>query len=263
MTFSNYINDLLKYGKCCFTIEDAQKTLNKSRNAIILSIGHLLKEGKLASPAKGFYVIIPPEYQKLGCIPAEHFMPYFMQYSGLRYYAGLLTAARYHGASHQAAQVFQIMIEEHKPPLTCGKIKVEFIQNKHLAEIPVEIVTTPKSKLTISTAEATAMDLLNYPHQSGGLNHIATVLSELQEAMHADKLQELAENQPMIAWQQRLGYLLEKADAQKLAETLKNHLAKYKRLDYIPLMPGLKKSSKDARNQVWKIIENATVESDI
>jgi predicted transcriptional regulator of viral defense system len=264
MTFNNYIRSVVKYGKCSFTIEQAQKALGKTRKAVLSSIEHLLAKGELASPARGFYVIVPPEYQILGCIPAEHFIPYLMDYWNCRYYVSLLTAARYHGASHQAVQTLQVMVEKHKLPLTCGKVRVQFIVNKQLTNTPTQTVTTSKSKLTISTPESTAMDILNYQRQSGGLNHIVTVLAELHEAMDPKRLLILAENSTTLAWQQRLGYLLEIVKANELAEVLKIHLAKQKRIDYIPLMSGLKISSKEVpRNAVWKIIENTTVESDI
>lgn len=57
--------------------------------------------------------------------------------------------------------------------------------------------------MIISTPEATAMDLMHYPSQSGGLNHIATVLSELQESINPEKLLLLAENQNSLPWKQR------------------------------------------------------------
>jgi predicted transcriptional regulator of viral defense system len=119
------------------------------------------------------------------------------------------------------------------------------------------------SMLTVSTPEGTAMDLLYYPKQSAGLNHIATVLTELQETMSPDKLLMLAENQSVLAWQQRLGYLLEIVNAKELAEALKLNLSKQKRLDYIPLMLGLKVKLNARKKETWKIIENTKIESDI
>lgn len=264
MKFSDYINDLVKHGKCSFTVQQAQLALNKSAEAIYSSAKHLLIKHELASPAKGFYVIVPPEYQVLGCLPAEHFIPYLMEYWQCPYYVGLLTAARYHGATHQAVHVFQIMIEgRSRPQILCGKVKIRFIANRHLAETPVQTISTAKSMLKVSTPEGTAMDLLNYPHQAGGLNHIATVLAELRENMKPGSLHVLAETQSTLAWKQRLGYLLEIVDAPELADVLKKYLAQQKRVDYIPLMPGLEESIESPRNGTWKIIENATVESDI
>lgn len=263
MSFNNYIDNLLRHGKCSFTIQQAQHALEKSKKAVYSSIEHLLAKNELATPAKGFYVIVPPEYQVLGCLPAEHFIPYLMEYWQCPYYAGLLTAASYHGATHQAVQALQVMIQGHgRPPILCGKIKIRFIVNRHLDETPVQTIPTAKSMLKVSTPEGTAMDLLNYPHQSGGLNHIATILAELQESMKPDQLLALAKSQPTLAWKQRLGYLLEVVGAVELADVLKIYLSQQKRVDYVPLMPGIE-TSNAARNVTWKIIENATVESDI
>ena len=264
MNFTAITSMIVRHSKCSFTVQQAQSALNKSAEAIYSSAKHLLTKNELATPAKGFYVIVPPEYQVIGCLPAEHFIPYLMEYWQCPYYAGLLTAAGYHGATHQAVQVFQVMIDGRtKPQIQCGKIKIRFIANRHLDETPVQSISTAKSMLRVSTPEGTAMDLLNYPHQSGGLNQIATVIAELQETMQPDQLLALANSQPTLAWKQRLGYLLEVVGATELAEVLKKYLLQQKRVDYIPLMPGLEESSEAPRNTTWKIIENATVESDI
>jgi hypothetical protein len=132
----------MKLGKCCFTIEDAQASLNKSRKAILSSIQHLVAKNEIVSLANGFYVIVPPEYQILGCLPAEYFITYLMEYWKCDYYACLLTAAKYHGASHQAVMTFQVMIEQTRRSIICGKIKIKFITNKKLAYTPTQKIAT-------------------------------------------------------------------------------------------------------------------------
>lgn len=263
MAFLNYIHDVIKQGKCSFSIDEAAKTLGKSRKAIQSSIEHLLAKRELVSPARGFYVIVPPEYQVLGCLPAEYFIPSLMAYWRCNYYASLLTAAQYHGASHQTVMIFQVMLEKARPAITCGKVKIKFIGNKNLNSTPTQKINTRMSIIATSTPEGTAMDLLKYPHQSGGLNHILTVLSELQENMQANKLLALAKKTASLAWQQRLGYMLEKVNAHELANTLKEYLLKQKRIDYIPLDPHSKVTKRTPRNNTWKIIENTKLESDV
>lgn len=264
MKLIEYIHNLMAHGNCCFTLDDAEKELRISRQRIILSLEHLKARQEIVSPAKGFYVIVTPEYRIYGCLPPEYFIPYLMNYWKCNYYVGLLTAAMYHEASHQAPQAFQVMVDTPKRLLHCGKIQVQFIMNRHLINTPTQTIGTPKSKLIISTPEGTAMDLLNYPLQSGGLNAIVTVLTELHVMMSSDKLFELAETSKELAWKQRLGYLLEIIGASKLAQVLKKHLAKQKRIDYIVLMHGFKPFDEPpSRNKTWKIIENSTVESDI
>lgn len=263
MAFIDYIHDVIKHGGCSFSIEDAETKLHKSRKAIQSSIEHLLAKGELVSPAKGFYVIVPPEYQILGCIPAEFFIPSLMQYWNINYYACLLTAAKYHGATHQAVMIFQVMVEKPRPPIVCGKIKVKFIANKNLLQTPTHQISTRMSILNVSTPEGTAMDLLKYPHQSAGLSHVITVLTELHEAMNPEKLLALTKTSSILSWQQRLGFMLEMVDAHDLADVLKTHLSKQKRVDYIPLAAGIKVKQNANRNPIWKIIENVKVESDI
>jgi len=142
MIFNDYIHDLIKHGKCAFCVTDAMIALKiKSRKTIYSSIEHLVAKKELVSPARGFYVIIPPEYQILGCLPAEYFIPYLMEYwKTKKYYACLLTAAKYHGASHQAVMVFQVMIEGRRPPIICGKINIKFITNKNLSNTLIRVL---------------------------------------------------------------------------------------------------------------------------
>jgi predicted transcriptional regulator of viral defense system len=262
MKLSDYIHKLASQGKCYFTTESANEFLKTGKTAVKSSITRMLFNKQLASPAKGFYIIVPPEYQILGCLPADQFIPYLMEYWQSKYYAGLLTAAMYHGASHQQPQTFQVVVEKNRRPIQCGRIKINFIAKKNLIATPTQTISTIKSILIISSPEATAMDLVLYPHQSGELNHIATVLTELAEKMDAEKLFELAEQNQEISWKQRLGYLLEILGYQDLANALKKHLQN-KRVDYILLAHELKLNSKLKRSFDWKIIINTTIESDI
>jgi predicted transcriptional regulator of viral defense system len=263
MKLSDYVKQVQAQGRCTFTLDQAQAELNISRHAVIAAIEHLSAKKEIVSIAKGFYLIVTPEYRIYGCLPADYFIPYLMQYWQQPYYAGLLTAAMYHGASHQQPQVFQVVTNKKKALLECGKIKVRFIVKKDLRTIPTETVNTIKSVLTISSSEATVMDLLRYPQWGGGINHIVTLLTELQEKITEDKLNELLETQPQLAWKQRLGYLLEYLDNQSLANCVKQYLDKQGRVDYVLLAPELGKKSDNISSKDWKLMINTTIESDI
>jgi predicted transcriptional regulator of viral defense system len=263
MGFKDYLNNKIAHGKCYFTMRDAVTTLSKTKNAVGLSIAHFAARNEIISPAKGFYVIISPEYKNLGCIPAEQFIPYLMEYLGHKYYAALLTAASYYGSSHQAPQVFQVITESKLRPIVCGRVKIQFIKNQLIAEVPIALISTPKSRLAVSTPEATVMDLLRFPKQSGGLNTIITIISELKEVISEEKLKLLVQQQPGVAWKQRLGYIFELINAPHLADIVKNYLNRLDRVDYILLNPNVKKPRKNKINAIWKIIENVKIESDI
>ena len=51
--------------------------------------------------------------------------------------------------------------------------------------MPVQSFNTPRGTILVSTAEATAVDLVGYQHHAGGLDQVATVLSELAEHIDA------------------------------------------------------------------------------
>lgn len=57
----------------------------------MLALHRLPRHGLVAHPAHGFYVIVPPEYRQLGCLPAGQFIPALMEQLGLGYYVGLLS----------------------------------------------------------------------------------------------------------------------------------------------------------------------------
>ena len=264
MKLSKYIDSLVAQGKCCFSLEEANNALAKNRHLIIKSIEYQRKLGRIANPAKGFYVIVSPEYRVYGCLPAEYFIPYLMQFWQQKYYAGLLTAAAYHGASHQKPQVFQVITNKKRPSIKFGKIKVVFSLKKEFNVSAFQNFSTAKSILHISTPEQTAIDLFLYPKQSGGLNHIATVLSELSEKINSQKLLSLIQKHAYGAWQQRMGYLLEPVGKKKHEKTIEQNEKKQKRMISFPLFSGLEKAIQDCkRDKKWKIIINSTIESDI
>ena len=78
-----YVASMAAGGRYHFTSRDAQVTLGVSADAAKLALNRLAKQQVIASPARGFYVIIPPEYRSLGCLPADQFVPELMKRLGL------------------------------------------------------------------------------------------------------------------------------------------------------------------------------------
>src|SRR5579885_2670083 len=68
-----YVADLAARGRYHFVSAEAQAALGVSPAAAKLAISRLNKQRIVVSPARGFYVIVPPEYQSLRCLPADQF----------------------------------------------------------------------------------------------------------------------------------------------------------------------------------------------
>ena len=232
----DYIRSLAASGRYCFLSSDARKALGVSADATKLALSRLARQKMIAQPARGFYVIVPPEYRSLGCLPADQFIPALMEQLNQPYYAGLLSAAQYHGAAHHRPQEFQVVLERARRPIACGQVRAKFIVRKRLRQVPVQSFKTPRGPIRASTPEATAVDLVGYCHRVGGLDQVATVLLELAEQIDPRKLPTAAKSAP-ITWAQRLGYLLDFAGARAPTHHLRAYV-KAKARQTVPLLPG-------------------------
>jgi predicted transcriptional regulator of viral defense system len=256
----NFVSGLAAGGRYFFGSRDARSALGVSPAAAKLALNRLTKRGAIASPARGFYVIVPPEYQSLGCLPADQFIPALMKSLGQTYYAGLLSAAQYHGAAHHRPQEFQIFLAKNRRPIQCGTVRVAFMARKRIADVPVQSFNTPRGTILVSTPEATAIDLVGYQHHAGGLDQVATILSELVEKIDPEKLAAAAATAP-IPWAQRLGYLLEHIDAGQKASALKVYVRAHARLAAVLLPSAPRVDSR--RDDDWNLYVNADVEAEI
>lgn len=254
------IDSLAANGRSHFTTGHIQSVLGISAAAARQALNRLARRQLIASPARGFYVIVPPEYQSLGCLPADQFIPALMERAHQLYYAGLLSAAQYYGAAHHRPQEFQVFVEKNRRPIKCGAVRVAFIARKRLTDVPTREFNTPRGAIKVSTPEATAIDLAGYPGHAGGLDQVATVLSELAESIDPALLAKAAVGAP-VSWAQRLGYLLEIGDGGDKAGPLKAFVKEHAR-DYTSLSPGTGKADTE-RASDWKLIINTDVEPEL
>jgi predicted transcriptional regulator of viral defense system len=255
----DYLAELMQGGRYFFTSQDASQKLGVSRDAAKLALNRLRRKGEIASPGRGIYVIVPPEYRSLGSLPADEFIPDLMKQAKAPYYAGLLSAAQYHGAAHHRPQEFQVMVGKARRPIECGKVRVVFHVRKRIANVPVQDTNTPRGTVAVSTPEATALDLIGYEAHLGGLDAVATILTELAEKLDADKLVAVAPTAP-LPWAQRLGYLLERIGETPKAKLLKDYVRTHAH-ESTALVPSESIAARP-RDSDWKLIVNADVEAE-
>jgi predicted transcriptional regulator of viral defense system len=183
-----------------------------------------------------------------------------MEHLGEAYYVALLSAAELHGAAHQRPQRFQVMVKANRRALECGEVRVQFVARKDLERTPVIEKNTPRGPLRVASPEATALELVGYADQCGGLDNVASVLSELVEAVDPQKLVAAATLCP-IAWVQRLGYLLDVGGHRELGDVLVPHVREHAHV-VAPLVRAKTKTGAE-RVERWKLAINASVEPDL
>ena len=258
MSAYEFIEKLRSQGRYSFTTQEVEQALKLNKIAAINALHRLRKNKVVVSPARGFYLIIPPEYQAFGCLPADMFIPDLMKHLYQPYYIGFLSAAQYYGAAHQKPQRFQVVTIKNRRPIQCGRIHIEFIANKYAATTPSKKFNTPAGSIAVATPEVIAADILSAPHHAAGINNATTVLTELAEQIEIKKILELSKLYQESSWLQRLGYLFESLGFGSMANKINSILTK-KKLNWV-LLSARASYKKSARNSKWKVIVNTEVE---
>jgi predicted transcriptional regulator of viral defense system len=220
------------------------------------SLARLMHQGRIFSPARSFYVVVPPEYHGRKTPPAEWFIDAMMRHLGRSYYVGFLNAAALHGASHQAPQTFRVVTSRHLRNRDIHRVRLRFTVSKQVDQMPTERRTVHTGYMTIAARETTVADLAWQPKLGGGLSNVATILREIGE-LDGEQLARIA---PLHnrATARRLGWLLERFRPDVDTHWLRV-VAEVDRGDPSALVPGRPGGHKD---RTWNVRVNAAVEPD-
>jgi predicted transcriptional regulator of viral defense system len=258
-TLRGYILKLQSEGRISFTSEEASTALGIKHSAFQKSAARLQKKGLLLNPRHGFHVIVPPQYHSWEAPPPSWYIDDLMRHEGRVYYVGLLKAAEIHGATHHAVMEFQVVTDKQLSKIRAGRSFIAFYFRKNMAAVleGVESHKTDTGSMKISSAELTALDLLRYLHVVGGIDSVATILTDLGSRLDASKLARLALHFERTTIQ-RLGYLLDRLGYPASAEALRNVLFSRSSVPWVQLEPMDRKQPNPdqpplERNERWRV----------
>jgi len=230
----------------------------------------LCRKGRLASPRRGFYLILRPEDRALGAPDPACWIGPLMAYLGLDYRVSLLRATAFHGCSHQAAMVFQVIVPRQLPPISIGRHQLRFHYQEPGAFAKVnrsEWLTQQKTEsgfALLAGVELTLLDMCRYHSSAGGMNGVAQAVEDLGRKARGRILAAAAAGYEN-ACVRRLGYLLERFGHGSQARALLPFAAiakSSKPLDpsSLAIIPGSAKGVE--HHSTWKLDINVTVETD-
>ncbi|MGH8140039.1 MAG: type IV toxin-antitoxin system AbiEi family antitoxin domain-containing protein [Steroidobacteraceae bacterium] len=193
-----------------------------------------------------------------------------MQHQGLDYRVSLLCAAAFHGSSHQAAMVFQVIAPKQLRDFEIGRHRLEFLYQGPRAFAQVnqpDLLGQIKSKAgfaKVAGVELTLLDCVRYFHEASGINGVAQIVQDIGAKAAPRKLARVAaayENSSV----RRLGFLLDRAGHVRQSKALEPFVRKAKTA--VPLDPAVKPLialQVDAyeKNAKWKLEINESVEID-
>lgn len=247
---------LIAEGRYWATTAELEAMTGQKGAVLRVSLARLTKEGRIFSPARGFYAVVPPEYRSWRVQPAEWFIDPMMRHLGRDYYVGFLNAAAFHGASHQAAQTFRVVTTQSIKDRDIERVRLRFTASEHVADMPTERRAVHTGYMTLSTRETTVIDLAWRPSLGGGISNVATVVKEIGE-LDTELLARTAplRNQSTV---RRLGWLID-----RFRPDLDSHwlrvVARPEEGEPALLVPGRKQGHLD---RTWGLRLNATVEPD-
>ncbi len=245
-------------GRVTFTLAEASRSRSASLNSTLSALARAQRDSLLLSPLRGFYVIVPPEYRHDGAPPWRWFIGPMLQFLQAPYYVGLLTAAVQHGASAQAPQEVQIVVDRQIRQKVAGRQRIQFVLRKRASLAPVVEVTTPTGALRVSTPEMTMLDLVAYPSRAAGWDNVASLIPDLAPLGTRRGWRDALRVGPRATEVQRLGHLLDRIDSPHtdvLAEWLDRRPH-----ELTPLVP--RSAAAGERDPRWRVIVNALVEPD-
>ena len=264
------MDDRLAHGRAYFLREEAQATLGLSSEALSMALMRQAGKNRLASPRHGFYLILRPEDRNIGAPDPARWIDPLMKYLHLDYRIALLRAAAFHGASHQASMVFQVIVPKQMRGCEIGRHRLEFVYQSPPTFARVnrtdwlDSLKSDAGFAQVAGVELTLLDCVRYFHRAGGINSVTQIVKDLGGQARAQTLAKLAahyENSSV----RRLGYLLEQMRHIRQADALRPFVRKAKTA--VPLDPSVKpliEGLPGLREEVprWKLILNEPIEAE-
>jgi AbiEi antitoxin C-terminal domain len=105
--------------------------------------------------------------------------------------------------------------------IQAGRIRVQVFVKRGVNRTPTQPLAKAFAPLRVSSAAATAFDLIRYAARLGGIERAVETLAPLIPLISAPDLKTVLKAEGEVAAAQRLGYLLETAGKAELADVVK------------------------------------------
>jgi hypothetical protein len=265
-----YLDEQLSRGRAYFNREDGLLASGLSPEAFSAATTRLVKKRRLASPRRGFFLILRPEDKTAGAPDPARWIDPLMKHLGIDYRISLLRAAAFHGSTHQAAMVFQVIAPRQLRDFDMGRHRLQFVYQAPAAFAEINQpdwlgqIKSEAGFARVAGLELTLLDAARYFHKAAGINGVAQIVKDLGAKANPRKLAKAAEHYENASVR-RLGYLLDRAGHIRQASALETFARQAKSMK--PLDPSVKPlleslaelHEKDAR---WKLVINESVETD-
>ena len=263
MTIDEWIHQREIRSNMTFSVLELRQAFpSNSEKGMKTELRRLSSKGRIQSVYRGFYVVVPIQYQLQGIVPPNYYIDELMTHVGKPYYIGLLSAAAMYGAAHQRPMLTQVMTVE---PRIKASGKNPLLEWHYRLDIPENSILTKNGEIGVvrySSAELTSVDLVQFAGHVGGYQRVATVLAELIEMVDMSKMRDI-QNYATKATLRRLGCLLECVlEETNKADELFDIIRGQGREWNIICLSNAHPQNNDAQSNRWRVNLNVEIEID-
>jgi predicted transcriptional regulator of viral defense system len=266
----DFTESRLSQGKAYFSRHEAMAALDVKPKAFLAAAERLIRKQRIAPLKRGFYLVLRPEDRVRGAPDPGQWIDPLMRHLGVPYRISLLRAAAFHGSTHQAVMVFQVIAPKQIADLVIGRHRVQFVYQAPAAfrqvnrDAWLSHLRTDAGFATVAGVELTLLDCCRYFHYGAGISGVAQAVHDLGAKASGRILSDAAASYEKSAVR-RLGYLLDSYGHERQAKLLLQYSSRAK--SYAPLDPSAKAfesvvpMSQD-KDPTWKVIVNVPLEID-
>jgi predicted transcriptional regulator of viral defense system len=269
-SLEQYLDERLAHGRGYFMGEEARSALAVSQRNFAAAVTRLINKGRLANPRHGFFLILRPEDRIAGAPDPARWIDPLMKHQGLAYRVSLLRAAAFHGSSHQAAMVFQVIAPKQLRDFEIGRHRLQFLYQAPQAFSQINLATrldqmkSDEGFAKVAGVELTLLDCARYFHDAGGISGVAQIAKDIGGKANSRALADAADDYENSSVR-RLGYLLDLVNHSRQAKALEPFVKKAKTV--VPLNPAVTTlvasfAEPREKNSRWKLMINESVEVD-
>lgn len=265
-----YLDERLSLGRAYFSREEGMCALGLSPEAFVAAVARLARKHRLVSPRRGFFLILRPEDRAAGAPDPVRWIDPLMRHLEIDYRISLLRAAAFHGSSHQAAMVFQVITSRQLRDIDIGRYRLQFVYQEPATFARINQpdwlgqIKSEAGFAKVAGVELTLLDAARYFHKTAGISGIAQIVKDLGVKADPYKLAKAAAHYKNTSVR-RLGYLLDQAGHARQADILEvfAHRAKSMKLLDPSVKPLLASSTAlHDKNTRWKLVISEFVEAD-
>jgi len=243
VSLDSCLDDLLVRGRAYISRDEIAAALGLKPSALAAAITRAINKRRLANPRHGFYLILRPEDQIAGAPDPVKWIDPLMKHQGIDYRISLLRAAAFHGASHQASMVFQVVVPRQLRDFDLGRHRLQFLYQSPDAfrqvnqESLVDQMKSDAGFAAVAGVELTLLDCVRYFHKAAGINGVAQIVKDIGAKASPRLLQKAAGTYENSAVR-RLGYLLDLAGHARQADALQGFVKRARTA--LPLDPAVR-----------------------